>query len=68
MTHTRKIAGYALMACALAAGAWMTATALGSGNADPTEATPAATDEFPAAEVRFVEPTAIDYGAHLQPR
>jgi hypothetical protein len=66
MTHTKRTTGYALIACLFAAGAWMTATALGSGNANPTDATPAATDEAPAADVRFVEPTAIDYGAHLQ--
>ena len=66
MTHTKKTAGYALMACLFAAGAWMTATALGSGNASPTAATLTATDEIPAADVRFMEPTSIDYGAHLQ--
>lgn len=66
MTHTKRNAGYALMACLFAAGAWMTATALGSGNANPTEAAADAADELPAADVRFMEPTSIDYGAHLQ--
>jgi hypothetical protein len=65
MTYTRKTAGYALMTCLFAAGAWMAATALGSGNANPTEETAATADELPAADVRFMEPTSIDYGAHL---
>ena len=66
MTHAKKTAGYTFMACVLAAGAWMAATALGSGNASPAAATLTATDEIPAADVRFMEPTSIDYGAHLQ--
>jgi hypothetical protein len=66
MTYTRKTAGYALTACLFAAGAWMAATALGSGNENPTAATAATADEVPAADVRFMEPTSIDYGAHLQ--
>jgi hypothetical protein len=66
MTSTRKTAGYALMAFLFAAGAWMAATAVGSGNANPTAATAATTDEVPAADVRFMEPTSIDYGAHLR--
>ena len=66
MTRTRKTAGLAFTACVFAAGTWMAATALGSGNSNPTQATAAATDEVPAADVRFMEPTSIDYGALLQ--
>ena len=68
MTQTKKTAGYALMVCALAAGAWVAATAFGSGDANRTEATPADAGEATAVYARFVEPTSIDYGPHLEPR
>jgi hypothetical protein len=68
MNQTKKTAGYALMVGAFAAGAWIAATAFGSGEANLTEATPAATDEAPSVDARFVEPTSVDYGAHLEPR
>lgn len=68
MIQTKKTAGYALMVGAFAAGAWIAATAIGSGDANSTEATPAATDEAPAVDARFVEPTSVDYGAHLESR
>jgi hypothetical protein len=64
----KKTAGYTLMVCAFAAGAWIAATAIGSGDANSTEATPAATDEPAALDARFVEPTSVDYGANLEPR
>jgi len=64
MTPTKNFAEYALMVCAIAAGAWIAATAIGSGNANSTEATPAATDAAPSVDARFVEPTSVDYGAH----
>lgn len=65
MTHTKKTAGLALMACVFAAGTWMAATAFGSGDSNLADATAAATDELPTADVRFMEPTSIDYGAHF---
>ena len=71
MTQMTKTAGYTLMVCAFAAGAWIAATAttaIGSGDANSTAATPGATDEPAALDARFVEPTSIDYGAHLEPR
>jgi hypothetical protein len=68
MTPTKNVAGYALMMCAIAAGAWIAATAIGSGNANPTEATPAATDAAPSVDARFLEPTSVDFGAHLEQR
>jgi len=66
MTQTKKTAGYALLVCAFAAGAWIAATAIGSGDAISTEATPAATGEFASVDARFVEPTSVDYGPHLE--
>jgi hypothetical protein len=68
MTQAKKTAGYALMACAFAAGAWIAATAIGSVDASSTETTPAAMGEAPPMDARFVEPTSVDYGAHLEPR
>ena len=68
MTQTKKTAGYALVVCALAAGAWIAATAIGSVDANSTEATPAATGEFATVDARFVEPTSVDYGPHPEPR
>ena len=68
MTQMKKTTGYTLMVCAFAAGAWIAATAIGSGAANSTETTPAATDEVPTVDVRFVEPTSVDYGANLEPR
>ena len=68
MTQMKKTAGYALMVCAFAAGAWIAATAIGSEDANSTEATPAAAGEPTAPDARFVEPTSVDYGANLEPR
>jgi len=45
---------------------WIAATAIGSGDAISTEATPAATGEFASVDARFVEPTSVDYGPHLE--
>jgi nitrate reductase cytochrome c-type subunit len=68
MAQTKKTAGYTLMACVFAAGAWIAATAIGSVDASSTETTSAATDEAPSMDARFVEPTSVDYGAHLESR
>jgi hypothetical protein len=66
MTQMKKTAGLALMVSAFVAGAWIAATAFGSGDANSTEPTSAATGEFAAVDVRFVEPTSVDYGPHLE--
>lgn len=68
MIQTKKTAGYALMVGAFAAGAWIAATAIGSGDANSTEAASAATEVAPYVDARFVEPTTVDYGAHPEPR
>ena len=68
MSQMKKTAGYTLMVCAFAAGAWIAASASGSADANSTEAMPATTGEFAAADARFVEPTSFDYGPHLEPR
>ena len=68
MTQMKKTGGYALMVCAFAAGAWIAATAIGSGDANSTETTPAAAGEPTGLDARFVEPTSVDYGANLEPR
>jgi hypothetical protein len=68
MIQTKKTAGYALMVGTLAAGAWIAATAFGSGEANPTEATPADVDAAGAVYARFVEPTSVDYGTQVEPR
>jgi hypothetical protein len=68
MTQMNKTAGYALIVCAFTAGVWIAATAIGSGDANSTEATPAATGESASVDARFVEPTTVDYGPHLEPR
>jgi hypothetical protein len=65
MTPTKNIAGYALVACALAASAWIAAVATGSAEANSMEATLATTSESAAAVDRFVEPTPGDYDPHL---
>jgi hypothetical protein len=65
MTSTKNIAGYALVACALAASAWIAMVAIGSAEANSTEATLATTGESAAAVDRFVEPTPGDYDPHL---
>lgn len=68
MTQKTKTAGYALMVCAFLGGAWIAATAIGAGDANSTEATAAATEEGPSVDARFVEPTSVDFGAHLEKR
>jgi hypothetical protein len=65
MTPTKNIAGYALVACVLAASAWIAAVATGSAEANSMEATLATTGESAAAVDRFVEPTPGDYDPHL---
>jgi hypothetical protein len=65
MTSTKNIAGYALVACALAASAWIATVAIGSAEANSTAAALATSEASAAAVDRFVEPTPGDHDPHL---
>jgi hypothetical protein len=67
MTPTKNVAGYALVACALAASAWIAAVAIGSAEANATAAALATGEASAAAVDRFVEPTPGDYDQHVAP-
>jgi hypothetical protein len=68
MTPVRKIAGYALNACAFVFGAWVAATALESGAANATQEPPAAAGEFAPVDTPIEMPMTVDYGPHLEVR
>jgi hypothetical protein len=67
MTQMKKTAGY-LIVCAFTASVWIGATGIGPGDSNAMEATPAATGESASVDIRFVEPTTVEYGPHLESR